>query len=147
MAAKRKSNDVWGMKKLRLLSLVGITSFALAHAGLAAGHGGGGGGGFHRGFAGGGFHGGGFRGSQFSSMRGGHMFGRGGFHGGGFHGRRFGSGFRGGRFGDRHHRFHNNVIFFDNFGFPGWWAWGYPYGYYGPYHYPYDYYGYGRYGY
>src|SRR6266403_1689112 len=63
------------MKKLRLLGLVGITSFALAHAGSAAGHGGGGGGhggggGFHSG--GGGFHGGG-----------------GGFHGGG-------GGFRGG---------------------------------------------------
>jgi hypothetical protein len=42
------------MKKLRLLSLVGITSIALAHAGLAAGHGGGGGG-----FGGGGFSGGG----------------------------------------------------------------------------------------
>ena len=45
------------MKKLRLLSLVGITSIALSQAGLAAGHGGGGGGG---GFVGGGgFHGGG----------------------------------------------------------------------------------------
>jgi hypothetical protein len=42
------------MKKLRLLSLVGITSIALAHAGWAAGHGGGGGG-----FGGGGFSGGG----------------------------------------------------------------------------------------
>jgi|SRR6476659_5005859 hypothetical protein len=130
------------MKKLRLLSLVGITSFALAHAGLAAGHGGGGGfhggGHFHGGFAGGGFHGGGFRGGQFSSMRGGHMLGRGGFHGGGF---------RGDRFGDRHHRFNNDVIFFDDFGFPGWWVWGYPYGYYGPYHYPYGYYRYGGYGY
>src|SRR6202035_4636859 len=42
------------MKKLKLLSLVGITSIALAHAGLAAGHGGGGGG-----FGGGGFSGGG----------------------------------------------------------------------------------------
>src|SRR6185437_10422570 len=118
MAPKRKSNDVYSMKKLRLLSLVGITSFALAHAGLAAGHGGGGGfhgsgggfhggGHFHGGFAGGGFHGGGFRGGQFSSMRGGHMLGRGGFHGGGF---------RGDRFGDRHHRFNNDVIFFDDFG-------------------------------
>ena len=68
------------------------------------------------------------------------MFGRGGFHGGGFRGDRFGGGFRGGRFGDRHHRFNNDVIFFDDFGFPGWWVWGYPYGYYGPYHYPYDYY-------
>ena len=53
------------MKKLRLLSLVGITSIALSQAALAAGHGGGGGGG---GFAGGGgFHGGGggFRGGGF----------------------------------------------------------------------------------
>src|SRR6266550_2062162 len=110
------------MKKLRLLSLVGITSFALAHAGLAAGHGGGGGG-----HGGGGFHGGGR------------------FHGG-FGGDRFGRGFRGGRFGDRHHRFNNDVIFFDHSGFPGWWVWGYPYGYYGPYRYPYGYYGYYRYG-
>src|SRR6266487_2818880 len=45
------------MKKLTLLSLIGITSIVLAHAGWAAGHGGGGGG-----FGGGGFHGGGFRG-------------------------------------------------------------------------------------
>ena len=47
------------MKKLRLLSLVGITSIALAQSGLAAPHGGGGGGfggGFH---SGGGFAGGG----------------------------------------------------------------------------------------
>jgi hypothetical protein len=52
------------MKKLGLLSLVGITSIALAHAGWAASHGGGGGGG---GFAGGGFHGGGggFRSGSF----------------------------------------------------------------------------------
>jgi hypothetical protein len=56
-------------------------------------------------------------------------------------------GFRGGRFGDRHHRFNNDVIFFDDSGFPGWWVWGYPYGYYGPYRYPYDYYRYGGYGY
>jgi hypothetical protein len=42
------------MKKLTLASLVGITSIALAHAGLAAGHGGGGGG-----FGGGGHFGGG----------------------------------------------------------------------------------------
>jgi hypothetical protein len=134
MAVKRKRHDVWSMKKLRFLSLVGITSFTLAHAGLAAGHGGGGGG--HGG--GGGFHGVGFRGGQFSSMRGGHMFGRGGFHGGDFHG---------GRFGNRHHRFNNDIIFFNDSGFPGWWGWGYPYGYYGPYRYPYDYYRYGGYGY
>jgi hypothetical protein len=60
------------MKKLRLLSLVGITSIALAHAGLAAGHGGGGGGG--GGFGGGGGHFGG----------GGHVGGFGGGMGG-FH--------------------------------------------------------------
>ena len=76
------------MKKLKLLSLIGITSIALANAGWAAGHGG---------------------------------------------------GFRGDRFGDRHHRFNNDVIFFDQSGFPGWWVWGYPYGYYGPYRYPYGY--------
>src|SRR5260370_27774514 len=47
------------MKKLRLFSLVGITTIALAHASWAGGHGGGGGGG-------GGFHGGGgFRSAGF----------------------------------------------------------------------------------
>src|SRR5438128_8722150 len=55
------------MKKLRLLSLVGITSIALAHAGWAGPHGGGGGGGFggggFRGGGGGGFHSGGFGGA------------------------------------------------------------------------------------
>src|SRR6266576_6779128 len=65
----------WNVKRLKLLSLVGITSIALANAGWAAGHGGGGGfggggfsggGGFHGGgFAGGGFRGGGFRGGGF----------------------------------------------------------------------------------
>jgi hypothetical protein len=39
----------------------------------------------------------------------------------------------------------NNVVFIGDFGFPWWWGWGYPYGYYGG-GYPYDYYGYG-YGY
>ena len=68
------------MKKLKLLSLIGITSIALANAGWAAGHGGGGGG---FGGGGGGFHGGGFGGGHF---------GGGGFHGGG-------GGFRGGAFG------------------------------------------------
>src|SRR6202035_830117 len=51
------------MKKLKLLSLVGIISIALANAGWAAGHGGGGGGfggGGH--FGGSSFHGGAFRG-------------------------------------------------------------------------------------
>src|SRR5437870_5251824 len=57
----------WNMKRLKLLSLVGITSMALANAGWAAGHGGGGG---HAGGGGGGFHGGG-------------GFQAGGFHGGG----------------------------------------------------------------
>lgn len=47
------------MKKLRLLSLVGITLIALAQAGWAAGHGGGGGGGFGGGGFGGGGRGGG----------------------------------------------------------------------------------------
>jgi hypothetical protein len=74
------------------------------------------------------------------------MFGRGGFHGGGFRGDRFGDGFRGGRLDGRHHRFSNNVIFFDD-GFPGWWDWGYPYGYYGYGYYPYSYYPYGYYPY
>src|SRR6202035_1211572 len=58
------------MKKLKLLSLVGIISIALANAGWAAGHGGGGGG-----FGGGGHFGGG----------GGH-FGGSSFHGGAFRG-------------------------------------------------------------
>ena len=159
MAAKPKSNDLSSMKRLRLLSLVGITSIALAHAGWAAGHGGGGGGfggggfsgghagggggggfhggGFHGGgFSGGGFHGGGFRGGgggHFSSMRGGHMFARGGT--GTWGGRNWSSNWR-----HHHHRFSNDVIFFNDFGFPGWW--GYPYGYYGYDYYPYDYYGY-----
>src|SRR6266576_2086452 len=56
----------WNVKRLKLLSLVGITSMALANAGWAAGHGGGGG---HAG-GGGSFHGGG-------------GFQAGGFHGGG----------------------------------------------------------------
>ena len=67
------------MKRLRLLSLVGITSIALAHAGWAAGHGGGGGG---FGGGGGGFHGGGFGGGHFGGR---------GFHGAGHFGR--GAGF------------------------------------------------------
>src|SRR6266851_4383553 len=57
------------MKKLRLLSLVGITSIALTHAVWAGPHGGGGGG-----FVGGGFSGGGRAGPV-----------GGGFRGGGFH--------------------------------------------------------------
>jgi hypothetical protein len=70
------------MKKFKLLSLIGITSLALAQVGWAAGRGGGGGGhgggGGGGGFGGGGFHGGGF--------------GGGGFHGGGFRGGGFGGG-------------------------------------------------------
>src|SRR5947208_16017689 len=75
------------MKKLRLLSLVGITSIALVHAGLAAGHGGGGGGGF----GGGGFSGGGggHGGGGGARSGGGHFGGGGGFRfaGPGFSGR------------------------------------------------------------
>jgi hypothetical protein len=64
------------MKKLRLLSLVGITSVALVHAGWAAGHGGGGGGFGGAGFSGGGagHAGGGGGGVRFG---GGHFIGRG----------------------------------------------------------------------
>jgi hypothetical protein len=64
-----------GMKKLTLLSLIGITSIALTQPGWAAGHGGGGGG----------FHGGG-------GFGGGHFGGGGGFRGGGFGGGHFGGG-------------------------------------------------------
>jgi hypothetical protein len=130
------------MKKFKLLSLVSITSMALAHAGWAAGHGGGGGG-HGGGFRGGGFQGGAFRGGgfggRFGSMGGGHMFGRGGpgvWRGRNWTGRNWSSNWR------HHHRFSNDVIFFDDFGFPGWWGWGYSYGYYGYDYYPYDYYGY-----
>jgi hypothetical protein len=150
MAAKRKRNDLWSMKKLKLLSLIGITSIALANAGLAAGHGGGGGG-----FGGGGFSGGGHGGGG----------GRAGPAGGGFHGGfRGGAGFRSrgpgfsgrpfngrmGRIVERHdanwhrdwdrdhdHFFHNRFFVFDD----GFWVGFYPWDYY----YPYDdqyYYGY-----
>src|SRR5258708_9200760 len=76
MAAKRNRNDLSNMKKLRLFSLVGITSIALTSAAWAGPHGGGGGG---------------FGGGAFS---GGHVGGgcrRAEPVGGGFHG-----GFRGG---------------------------------------------------
>jgi Putative peptidoglycan binding domain len=78
------------MKKLRLLSLVGITSIALAHTGWAGLHGGGGGGGF-----GSGGHVGGFGGAPHF---GGSM---GGFHAPGpaFSGPRVGVGTRGGGVG------------------------------------------------
>ena len=148
------------MKKLTLLTLVGITSIVLAHAGWAAGHGGGGfggGGGFHgggfggggfrgAGFGGGGFHGGGFRGgnSHFNSMRGGQFF-----HGraSSWRGRNWNGRGWSGNWGRHNHRFSNDVIFIGDFGFPGWWGWGYPYGYYdyGYDDYPYDYYPYGYY--
>src|SRR6266576_169727 len=74
----------WSMKKLRLLSLVGITSIALANAGWAAGHGGGGGGGFGGGGfggGGGGHGGGGHFGGGVGSRGGGVGFGRPGFSG------------------------------------------------------------------
>ena len=67
-----------------------------------------------------------------------------GFHGGGFRGGRFSGHNWGGNW--RHHRFSNDV-FIGGFGSPGWWGWGYPYGYYGYDYYPYDYYGYGYGGY
>src|SRR5882672_11092082 len=75
------------MKKLRLLSLVGITSIALAHAGWAGPNGGGGGGG-GGGFGGGGFGGGG-GGSPFGGGGGG---GGGGYSGGGGGGHSAGGG-------------------------------------------------------
>src|SRR6266436_7027778 len=66
------------MKKLKLLSLVGITSIALAHAGWAGPHGGGGGGG------GGGSGGGGFRGGGGGGFRSAGFGGAPRFAGGGF---------------------------------------------------------------
>jgi len=76
------------MKKLRLLSLVGITSIALTHAAWAGPHGGGGGG-----FGGGGFSGGHVGGG---GGRAGPVGGGGGFRGGGvsFGGARFSGGGR-----------------------------------------------------
>src|SRR5882762_9489719 len=88
------------MKKLRLLSLVGITSIALSHAAWAGPHGGGGGG-----FGGGGFSGGGHvsgGGGRAGPVGGGGGFrGSGGFRGGGvsFGGARFSGGGR--HFADR----------------------------------------------
>src|SRR6476661_6195452 len=77
------------MKKLRLLSLVGITSIALSHAAWAGPDGGGGGG-----FGGGGFSGGGHVGG--GGGRAGPVGGGGGFRGGGvsFGGVRFSGGGR-----------------------------------------------------
>src|SRR5439155_6367635 len=74
----------YNMKTLRLLSLVGITSIALANAGWAHGGGGGGGGGGGFGGGGGGGHGGGGggpRGGGVASRGGGVGFGRPGFSG------------------------------------------------------------------
>ena len=136
------------MKKLKLLSLIGITSIALFATGSAEARGGGGGGG---GFGGGGLGGGGFHG------------GGGGFHGGGVGGGRFGGGprFSGrpsnggmGRIVERHdanwhrdwdqhhgHFFHNRFFVFDD----GFWfgldPWYYPYDDYYAYD-DQDYYGY-----
>jgi hypothetical protein len=141
MAAKRKRNDLWSMKKLRLLSLVGITSIALTHAAWAGSHGGGGGG-FGGGFSGGGHSGGGGRaGPVGGGVRGGGGFrGGAGFrsHGPGFSGRPFNG--RKGRIVERHdanwhrdwdrhhgHFFHNRFFVFDD----GFWfgldPWFYPY--------------------
>src|ERR1700745_4265014 len=77
------------MKKLRLLSLVGITSIALTYAAWAEPHGGGGGG-----FGGGGFSSGGPVGG--GGGRAGPVGGGGGFRGGGvsFGGARFSGGGR-----------------------------------------------------
>jgi hypothetical protein len=128
------------MKKLNLLSLIGITSIALFAAASAEARGGGGGGG--GGFGGGSFGGGG----GFHGGGGGGHFGAGGFHGGGFGGGRFGggAGFRSrgpmGRIAERHdanwhrdwdrhhgHFFHNRFFVFDD----GFWfgldPWYYPY--------------------
>jgi Putative peptidoglycan binding domain len=149
MAAKQNHNDLWSMKKLRILSLVGITSIALANAGWAAGHGGGGGG-----FGGGGFSGGGgghAGGGSGGARSGGGQFGGGrgfGSRGPGFSGRPFN-----GRMGhmverhdanwhgdwDRHHAhfFGNQFFVFDD----GFWFGFYPYDYYYPYD-DQDYYGY-----
>ena len=66
------------MRKLRLLSLVGITSIALAQAGWA-GHGGVVGGGGFVGFGGGGFHGGGGGGFHSAGFGGAPHFAGGGF--------------------------------------------------------------------
>ena len=127
------------MKKLKLLSLVGITSIALANAGWA--HGGGGGG-----FGGGGFSGGG--GGHAGGGGGGARSGGGHFGGGGFSGRSFNG--RMGHMVERHdanwhrdwdrrhaHFFHNRFFVFDD----GFWFGSYPWDYYYPYD-DQDYYGY-----
>jgi Putative peptidoglycan binding domain len=137
----------WNMKKLKLLSLVGITSIALANAGWAAGHGGGGGG-----FGGGGFSSGGHAGGGGGGARasGGHFGGGAGFRsrGPGFSGRPFNG--RMGQIVERHdanwhgdwdrrhaHFFRNRFFVFDD----GFWFGFYPWDYYYPYD-DQDYYGY-----
>jgi hypothetical protein len=97
------------MKKLSLLSLIGITSIALVHAGLAAGHGGGGGG-----FGGGGFSGGG------GHAGGGHFGGggRGGGVGFGVGSRGGGVGFGGARFSGGVRNFAGAGPRFSSFGRP-----------------------------
>src|SRR5437773_1058741 len=134
----------WNMKKLKLLSLVGITSIALANVGWAAGHGGGGG------FGGGGFSSGGHAGGGGGGARagGGHFGGGAGFRFGrpGFSGRPFNG--RMGRIVERHdanwhgdwdrrhaHFFRNRFFVFND----GFWFGFYPWDYY----YPYDQYYYG----
>jgi hypothetical protein len=145
------------MKKLKLLSLIGITSIALFAAGSAEARGGGGGGG---GFGGGGFHGGGgggggghFGGGGGARPGGGHFAGGAGFRsrGPGFSSRPFNG--RMGRIAERHdanwhrdwdrrhgHFFHNRFFVFDD----GFWFGFYPWDYYYPY-YNQDYYGYDPY--
>jgi hypothetical protein len=123
------------MKKLKLLSLVGITSIALANAGWAAGHGGGGGG-----FGGGGFSSGGHAGGGGARGGGGHFGGGAGFRspGPGFSGRP--SNGRMGQIVERHdanwhgdwdrrhaHFFRNRFFVFD----VGFWFGFYPWDYYG----------------
>jgi hypothetical protein len=132
------------MKKLKLLSLVGITSIALFAAGSAEARGGGGGGGFGGGghFGGGGFHAGGSRGGRFA--------GRQGFSARPFNGPM-------GRIVERHdtnwhrdwdrnhgHFFHNRFFVFDDGFWFGLGPWYYPYDDYYAYD-DQDYYGYDPY--
>src|SRR5258708_1118034 len=162
MAAKRKRNDLWSMKKLKLLSLIAITSIALPNAGWEPGNADGGGGlGGGGGLARGGWQGGG--GGWGGTSGGG--FGGGGCCYGGRFGNGAGFGSRGpgssgrpynGRMGriverhdanwhrdwDRHHGhfFHNRFFVFDD----GFWfgldPWYYPYDDYYAY-YDQDFYG------
>jgi hypothetical protein len=73
-----------------------------------------------------------WNGGNWSGQRGGRNW-----NGGNWSGQRWGGrNWNGGNWGG------NNIIFIGDFGFPSWWGWGYPYGYYG-YGYPYGSYGYG----